>query len=105
MNKLFYTLMLLCFWTAHLASSARPVSTSSTYLASQNDAPTLSGVMPFGEEQPLRTTRRRSQEETYASSDITGPTGLNALAAKTESLLTPPTSSLSTTSKRKRFSS
>lgn len=56
-----------------------PLYTPSTYEASAND---------YSDDQQLLTIlQKKSQKKTYTNLEFTGPTGINALAAKTEELL------------------
>ncbi len=88
MKKLLSTLMLLCSsYQLILIASATPVSSTSPYQASEQDMLTISGSNPPLEQNQVNTIRRRSEERAYRNSDITGPTGINALAAKTRSIL------------------
>ena len=89
MKKHFFTFLLLGSLSPLLLNASnRPVSTTPAHVASQDNTATLSGITSPETQKPLSPQRKRSQEKTYSHSDVTGPTGLNALTAKTRSIPT-----------------
>ena len=83
MKKLLSTLALLCFTgPLTLKTSMRPVTGPSRDL----DIPSAQGIIPHVEQTEISPLTKKSREK-VGNFDITGLTGLNALAAKTGSLL------------------